>query len=828
MRRTTIDFGIDLGTTNSTIAVLNGADVEVFKNNEDRECTPSAVWIDGKGRLFAGSRAKERYESEPENATIEFKLKMGTSHEYTFQSTGQSMKPEELSAEVLKSLRGDVQHRSGEIISAAVITVPAAFELPQCAATNRAAQLAGLTFSPLLQEPVAAALAYGFQSGSEKVFWLVYDFGGGTFDAAIIHVRDGVIQVVNHGGDNNLGGKLIDWEIVDQLLVPALKKNYSLSGFERSNPKWRSTFSKLKLHAEEAKIRLSRDQSVTIFIDPLCQDDRGNWVRFEFELDRNDLERITGPFVERSLNICKKVMAEKRLSPCDIEKVLLVGGPTLMPVFRKMLSERLQIPLEFRVDPLTVVARGAAIFAGTQRTEGVAVRPTSKGKYSLELEYKPIDTDPEPMVGGKVLGITDENLAGFTIEFVETKSQWRSGKISLMKNGAFMANLRAEKGRKNEYRIELKDSAGNIMEATPDMITYIIGTTITNPPLIHSLGVALANNEMQVFLGKGSPLPNHQRKVHRTTIDIKRGQSGAMLRIPVVEGENIKRADRNRLIGYLEVTGDKVKRDVPINSEVEITITIDESRLIKTEAYIPILDEEFTNVLELKKVIPNINDLSKDVEAERQRLEKARSKAFETGDSRAQELLQSIDRENMMHDVDSALNAAKGGDQDAEDRCQNRLLDLKNALDEVEDILMWPLLLEEAKEKISKTGELINTHGKSEDKRAFSALETEIKAAISARDKDLLNRKLGEMEGLGIRLLIERPEFWVGYLEYMVEQRPLMTDKSMADQLIAQGSRSIKNNDLEGLKSAVRQLIALLPIAEQERARGYGGTTMPF
>jgi len=275
MVRATIDFGIDLGTTNSKIAVLKGTTNEVFNNNEGQEYTPSAVWIDSRGRLYVGRLAKEQLEYDNENAFSEFKLLMGTPQIYRFARSGRQMRPEELSAEVLKSLRGDVQQHTGEGIKAAAISVPAAFELPQCEATNKAAKLAGLSFSPLVQEPVAAAFAYGFQSKSDRVFWMVYDFGGGTFDVAVIQVRDGYINIVHHNGDNYLGDKLIDWEIVERLFVPALEKEYHLSDFKRGNPKWKAAFAKLKLHAEQAKIRVSRDTATDVIIDPLCQDDKG-------------------------------------------------------------------------------------------------------------------------------------------------------------------------------------------------------------------------------------------------------------------------------------------------------------------------------------------------------------------------------------------------------------------------------------------------------------------------------------------------------------------------------------------------------------------------
>ena len=310
---------------------------------------------------------KNGWNSDNENTKSEFKLQMGTSQIYTFLASHKQMLPEELSAEVLKSLRGDVKQSTGEDVIAAVISVPAAFELPQTNATRKAAILAGLSVSPLVQEPVAAALTYGFQSKSDRVFWMVYDFGGGTFDVAIVQVRDGQINVVTHGGDNHLGGKLIDYEIVDQLLVPALRKEYALSDFNRGNPKWKAAFAKLKLHAEQAKIKLSRDTEADILLEPLCQDDHGMWVRFEHTIKRSEIEPLLEPFVERSINKCHNVLNQAQLSSGDIEKIILVGDPTLTPIFREILKNKLGIALEFSVDPLTIYAQGAAIFAGTQK-----------------------------------------------------------------------------------------------------------------------------------------------------------------------------------------------------------------------------------------------------------------------------------------------------------------------------------------------------------------------------------------------------------------------------------------------------------------------------
>jgi molecular chaperone DnaK len=831
--RSTIDYGIDLGTTNSAICVLKGTETEIIKNNEDIDITPSAVWLDQRARLRIGRTAKERVVDDPENAYAEFKLQMGTEDEKVFGRDGRRMRPEALSAEVLKSLRDNVAQRYGEDISAAVITVPAMFELPQCDATRRAAEMAGLTTSPLLLEPVAAALAYGFQSRSDRVFWLVYDFGGGTFDAAVVQVRDGVIEVVNHGGDNQLGGKLIDWEIVDQLLVPEVVRKSRLPDFNRGNPRWRSAIALLKYQAELAKIRLSREDPVDIDIPRLCESDGGTTISFEYELRRADVERLARPYILRSINIAKQVLTERRLSPANIEKMILVGGPTLAPYFRQFVAdptEGLGIPLEFGVDPLTVVARGAAVFAGTQRINTVASAPTVRGQYTVRLEYQPVGPDTEPPVAGRVLGQEGEDLSRFTIEFVNAQAQppWRSGRVGLAPNGAFLTTLWAEKGRQNVFQIELFDPTGSRCRLAPDTLTYTVGVVAGDLPLTQTVGVAMANNEMDPILKKGTALTARSRSLHRTAFDVRRGQFDQAIRIPIVEGENIRRADRNKRIGELVISGSEVMRDVPAGSEIEIVIEIDPSRIVRTKAYIPILDEEFESVHKLKKEAPDPHDLRQAFEREQNRLAEARRKAEATSDAKAQQALQRIDAERMVHDIESALAAAPH-DCDAADKCEYRLLDLMTAIDEVEDALEWPALVAKTENQLKDTREAVQKWGNSTHQQTLTVLERELQQIIGARehDPDALGRKHDDLLRLELTLLREQPGWWVGLFEYLNGMKASMRDQAQADSLFARGRRNIQDDDLPGLKATIHQLQALLPQDLQQPPSGeYGGTTI--
>jgi len=822
MMRDTIDFGIDLGTTNSSIAVLEKHGPRVLPNNEGAECTPSAVSLDTNGAVRVGSEAKNRLVGDPENAVSEFKLWMGTTQTKAFQRAKRTFTAEQLSAEVLKVLKESAK----ENLEAAVITVPAAFDQPQSEATRRAAQIAGIHFTPLLQEPVAAALAYGFQSERDNVFWLVYDFGGGTFDSAVIHLSDGLIQVVNHGGDNDLGGKLIDWAIVDQIFVPLLLREHRLSDFRRGNQKWLGAFAKLKQEAERAKIALSQYESSDVCLDFVCVDEGGNPVSLMCVVTRAQVEPLIHPYFAKSINICRRVLGEKKLRSADIEKVLLVGGPTKTPYLRQLLSEKadgLGVPLEFGIDPLTVVARGAALFAGGQRI--VRPRPSVvPGNYALEIEYKPIGVETEPLVGGRVVSAQVRSLTGFAIRFTnsEARPSWNSGNIPLDEKGTFMATLRAEKQRQNVFAIDLFDSAGGRCEVSPNQLKYTVGVVPTESPLSHNIGVAMANNEVDVFLAKGAPVPaKSERHTHRSVVALRRDAPDGKIRIPFVEGDH-ENADLNRKIGEFKLLASEINRDVPLGSEVEIKLEIDSSRLLKGSIYLPLLDREFPlRIEQLARPRPDINELKKDFQLQCQKLAEVQQVPATSQNVHTAIKLDELARENTVALIAAQLDS--GTDEEGARNCENRLLDLKAAIRDIENQAQLPKLISNANSEIKWTTEAIEAHGNHDEKLQFEELKKDVTNAING-DASTLETKTAKLFQLRIRILARTPEYWIGYKEYLVERRAAMTDQSQAQMWFNHADKAISNNDLEALKSACTQLRSLLPIVDD--FQGYGGTTL--
>jgi molecular chaperone DnaK len=828
MTRNTIDYGIDLGTTNSSIAVAVGVTTEVIKNSLDSEITPSAVYIHNNDTLWVGqgARAKITDQRAADAVALEFKRRMGTGFEYPLRG-GRKMRPEDLSAEVLKSLRGDVVRRKGEDPAAAVITVPAAFELPQCDATKRAADLAGFTYSALLQEPVAAALAYGYQKMDRKACWLVFDFGGGTFDAALVTSRDGTMHVVNHGGDNFLGGSDIDWAIVEQLLAPQIAIEYKAKSFRRGEARYQHDLLRLKAAAESAKIELSRQESVHLEVS-LGQVEANRVITHETQLSRADVARVATPIMAQAIEIARRVLREKNVAPAAVEKLIFVGGPTMAPYFREAVQSMLGISLDLTIDPLTVVARGAAIFASTQgipRQPAKSARARVAGEFNVEILAKPVGADTEPLVGGRVVPPSGASLSGCTIELANQQSKWRSGKLALNETGAFQITARAEKGVQNIFTLELCSASGALLTVTPGQFTYTVGVVVEEQLIINDLGVATADNKVSVHFTKGQPLPAKSTKPYRSSREVRSGGSGEALCIPVIEG-NRERADRNILVGMLQIEAKNLKRDLPLGSQIDVTLQMDSSRLLTVRAYVPMLDEEFPAKIELggEARRPDPAVLRNELTQETARLAALHNqRGLATGVIAIK--LDALAHSELCQQLERTLFHSETTDFDALLRAQRDLMEFKFQLDEIAAQFEWPAAVEDAEHWLSQLAELIARQGETADHPRAQALGEQTRALIAAKNAERLRRNVTELSGLYAEILYRHPTAWADQLEVLAQKVSLMRDQAKAGLLVKSGRRAFELGQLEDVKEAVFKLQDLLPGAAAEQSRlGYGST----
>jgi len=346
-------IGIDLGTTNSCVAVLEGGEPVVIPNPEGNRTTPSVVAFGKDGERLVGEVAKRQAITNP-NTVMSIKRHMGTNYKVNIE--GKDFTPQEISAIILQKLKADAEAYLGESVTQAVITVPAYFNDSQRQATKDAGKIAGLEVLRIINEPTAASLAYGLEKGEDHTI-LVYDLGGGTFDVSILELGDGIFEVKATSGDNKLGGDDFDQVVIDYL-VETFKKE---SGIDLKQDKM--ALQRLKDAAEKAKKELSGVLTTTISLPFITADATGP-KHLEVNLTRAKFEELTAHLVERTMGPTRQALKDAGLSPSDINKIILVGGSTRIPAVQEAIKKFLGKEPYKGVNPDEVVAIGAAIQAG--------------------------------------------------------------------------------------------------------------------------------------------------------------------------------------------------------------------------------------------------------------------------------------------------------------------------------------------------------------------------------------------------------------------------------------------------------------------------------
>jgi molecular chaperone DnaK len=369
-------IGIDLGTTNSVVAVMEGKEAKVIVNEEGARLTPSVIAWDDKGEVLVGTIAKRQAVTNPENTIYSakrfigrrfeeaekdakrfpFKLVKGPNGDAWIEARGKQMAPPEVSAKVLQKLKKAAEDYLGEKVTEAVITVPAYFNDAQRQATKDAGKIAGLEVRRIINEPTAAALAYGLDKKTNEII-AVYDFGGGTFDISILEVGDNVVQVIATNGDTHLGGDDVDHLLMDWLSAEFRKD----TGIDVSNDKM--VIQRLKDAAEQAKIELSNKQETTINLPFLTADTSGP-KHLQKQLTRSKLEQMIRPLIDRTLEPLKRALDDAKKKVSDINEVVLVGGSTRIPLVQEVVTKFFGKEAHKGVNPDEVVAIGAAVQGG--------------------------------------------------------------------------------------------------------------------------------------------------------------------------------------------------------------------------------------------------------------------------------------------------------------------------------------------------------------------------------------------------------------------------------------------------------------------------------
>ncbi|CAH0119641.1 MULTISPECIES: molecular chaperone DnaK [unclassified Paenibacillus] len=513
-------IGIDLGTTNSCVAVMEGGEAVVIPNPEGNRTTPSVVGFKKDGERIVGETAKRQAITNPDRTIISIKRHMGTNHKETID--GKDYTPQEISAIILQKLKSDAEAYLGQPVTQAVITVPAYFNDSQRQATKDAGKIAGLDVLRIVNEPTAAALAYGMEKADDQTI-LVFDLGGGTFDVSILELGDGFFEVKATSGDNHLGGDDFDQAIIDHLVAEFKKEQ----GIDLSKDK--AAVQRLKDAAEKAKKELSGVMTTTISLPFITVVD-GVPQHLELNLTRAKFEELTESLVERTMGPTRQALTDAGLTPNDIDKVVLVGGSTRIPAVQEAIKRLTGKEPHKGVNPDEVVALGAAVQAGvltgdvkdvvlldvtplslgietaggvfTKMIERNTTIPTSKSQiFSTYADNQPsveihvLQGEREMAAGNKTLGrfmLGDIPLAPRGVPQIEVtfdidangivnvsatdKGTGKSQKITITSSSGLSdeevermmkdAELHAEEDRKRKELVEAKNNADQLVYTT--------------------------------------------------------------------------------------------------------------------------------------------------------------------------------------------------------------------------------------------------------------------------------------------------------------------------------------------------------------------------
>lgn len=414
-----IILGIDLGTTNSVVSIIENKKPVVLENPNGKRTTPSVVAFKN-GEEIVGDAAKRQLETNPD-AIASIKRLMGSGK--TVKANGKDYKPEEISAKILTYLKEYAEKKVGHKVKKAVITVPAYFDNAQREATKNAGKIAGLEVERIINEPTAAALAFGLDKLDKDMKVLVYDLGGGTFDVSVLELSDGTFQVLSTSGDNNLGGD--DWDnAIVKWLTEQIKKEYD---FDATKDKMALT--RLKEEAEKTKISLSNQMVATISLPFLGMGPNGP-INVELELKRSDFDKMTADLVDRTRKPIMDALKEAKLEAKDLDEILLVGGSTRIPAVQTMIEHALGKKPNRSINPDEVVAIGAAIQGGVLAGEIndvllLDVTPLTLGIETLGGVATPLiaRNTTIPVTKSQVFSTAADNQTEVTISVVQGERQ---------------------------------------------------------------------------------------------------------------------------------------------------------------------------------------------------------------------------------------------------------------------------------------------------------------------------------------------------------------------------------------------------------------------
>jgi len=816
-----INIGIDLGTTNSAITKFIKGEITIFNNPTDygRNTLPSVVGFK-KDKIFVGSKAKELLEKDPKSVVGIFKRKMGTAESFKIKAINESKSPIELSAIVLKELKTFLP--PGETAEAAVITIPASFDTIQSNATKEAGLQAGFKQVVLLQEPIAASLAYANMKKEKDLTdgqWLVYDFGGGTFDVALIKIKDGEMKVLDHEGDNFLGGADFDSLVVEKILIPRILEKYSFENLEdemkSASGKYNSKYYVLIRRAEEAKILLSAKSSAEIVIDGM-EDDNGDEVDIEITITRSEFNELIKQHTNITIEMVKKILTRNTLKSNDVQFTLMVGGSTFIPYVRQRVEEILQIPINCEIDPTTAVAIGAAYYAATkpkQLTDND--KPKKQTSISIKAAYQKASKEKDELFSAKISG----NIDGLFYRITREDGGFDTGLKKLTER--INEDLPLVENAYNFFKLTVYNNENNVIETDIDMIGINSGFGISGQPLPEDICLEVDDDDLKgetkllLAFQKNSILPlkrTFNRVLNKTVI---KGSTEEVIRVNVLEGPHTSLPEANKSIGFMELTGRNITRDIHKGSDIEITLHMTESRDLSISVYLSMADQEFKQTFNPKERHTPVNVLKMDIENLSEKLDEEIEEATEKENYEVAKELSSLKKE--MESISE--NAEALTDDDVTDK-RYQLEDKKRKLAQAIDNATKDKRTTAARANYFDTKErcqkLLNDNGNDYEQKHFNDIVAQEPTFLSSTNPIKVQEKTEELHAIVVTILWRAPEFLISIFKDLSQKCTRMNDQTQAKSLVDAGRFAIESQNWDRLSEIDSALINLLPKSAQK------------
>lgn len=818
----TINFGIDLGTTNSAIAKFIKGEVIIFSNPQDygRNTLPSVVSYK-KDKILVGNKAKEFLEKDPKSVVGVFKRKMGTAESFKIKAINESKTPIELSAQVLKELKTFVN--TGDTLDAVVITIPASFDTIQSNATKEAGILAGFKQVVLLQEPIAASLAYANMKKERDMSdgqWLVYDLGGGTFDVALIQIKHGEMKVLDHEGDNFLGGADFDQMIVEKFVIPKIHNEYIFTNLEdemkSASGKYNAKYYVLLRRAEEAKITLSSKTSAEIIVDGF-EDEEGNEVDLEITITRSEFNELIKSNIDGTIEMIKQILTRNSLKPSDLQFNLMVGGSTYTPYVRNRVEEVLQIPVNCEIDPTTAVAVGAAYYAATKPKELEKSSNKKKTSISIKTSYNKASKEKDELFSARVTGNTD----GLSYRITRQDGGFDSGLKKMTER--ISEDLPLVDGAFNFFSFVVYDSQNNIVESDIEPIGINSGFGINGQPIPEDICLEVddydnpGETRLQLVFQKNTILPTKKTLTYPLNKTILKGSEDEVIRVNVLEGTHLALPEANKAIGFMLITGRNLKRDVAKGSDIEITISLSESRDLSIAAYLNMADQEFKQAFNPKERHIPINELKEQVETLADKLETEIEEATEKEDFETASALSKLKKE--MESVSEETEGLTSDDvTDKRYQLEDKKRKIAQEIDSATKNKRIQLVKEHYFETKDECEKMLDENGNDHERKTFNDIVAQEKAIFATNSPLKIQEKSDEFHSIISRIRWRTPDFLVSIFKWCRDNQTRMNEQSQAKSLVDAGSFAIESRNWERLAEINRGLLNLLPRGAEKEA----------